>query len=56
MIQIRPLAASYVWTVVKQNKSQVSRRPSCRKFPYKMSVGHAAVAPENAECYLRPCC
>jgi hypothetical protein len=33
MIQIRPLAVNYVRTVLKQNKSQVSRRPSCRKTP-----------------------
>jgi len=30
-IQISLLAVSYVWTIVKQNKSQVSRRPSCPK-------------------------
>jgi len=24
--------------------------------PYKMSTGHASVARENPECYLRLCC
>jgi hypothetical protein len=59
MIQISLLAVSYVRTTMKQNKSQESRRPSCRKttkVPYKVSVGHASFAPENPECYLRPCC
>jgi len=27
-----------------------------QNFPYKMSVGHASVVPENPERYLRPCC
>jgi hypothetical protein len=31
MIQKRPLAVSYVLTVLKQNKSQVSHRPTCSK-------------------------
>ena len=31
MIQISLLAVSYVRTVLKPNKSQVSRHPSCRK-------------------------
>ena len=39
MIQISLLAVSYVRTIMKQNKSQVSRRPSCpktTKVPYKV--------------------
>ena len=31
MISIRSLAVSYVRTVLKQNKSQMFRLPSCRK-------------------------
>ena len=59
MIQISLLAVSYFGTILKRNKSQVSRRPSClrlQKVPYKMSVGHASFTPENPECYLGPCC
>ena len=40
-------------------QSHVSRRPSCRqlqKVPFKVTVEHSSVAPENPEFYLRPCC
>ena len=59
MIQIRLIAVSCVRTVLKQNKIQVSRRPSCLKTTkgslQNVSL-HAFVAPENPVCYLRPCC
>jgi len=55
MIQIRLLAVSYVQTVLKQNKSQVSHCPSCRKITkgsLQNAVRHTAIVPEKLECYL----
>jgi len=59
MIQIRLLAVSYVRTVLRtEQKSNVSSSILSKlpMVPYKMSVGHASVARENPECYLRLCC
>jgi hypothetical protein len=57
MILNKTFSSQLCLDCVKQNKSQVSLHPSCRKttkVPCKMSVGHASVTAENPECYLRP--
>jgi len=57
MIHIRLLAVSYVRTILKQNKSQVSRRPACRKLqkiPYKMQLDTLPLLQKTVSVILNP--
>ena len=58
-IYIRPLAVSYGWTILNRTKVKclvVHPILNLQNGPYKMSVGHAYIAPESPKCYLGPCC
>ena len=54
----KPSSSSYGWTILNRTKVKCLIHPvvKLQKGHYKMSVGHASIAPENPECYLRPCC